>query len=189
MTISSNSRSRFEACITRSCKDIFLNLMLPSLQNTDGDLIEPTTMTYAILVSRAAEAFERLRPLATLDGESTRRWRGLRRHGGLAGVRPGQSGETAGTRIGTTPRSGGPCDWNASGWSSKSTRRGDGTGLRKRSRSGSATTATLVDTNVTDVDQGARGAPSTGRRIRWNRKLRAVRTREELPSSRHSRQS
>jgi SEC-C motif len=45
-----------------------LHPALPALQNTDGDRIEPTTMTYTLAVS-ASEAFERLRPLATLDGE------------------------------------------------------------------------------------------------------------------------
>jgi hypothetical protein len=42
---------------------------LPRLQNTDGDPIELTTMTYQLAVP-AAEAFERLRPLATLGAEA-----------------------------------------------------------------------------------------------------------------------
>jgi hypothetical protein len=42
---------------------------LPTLQNTDGDPIELTTMTYQLGVT-AAEAFERLRPLATLRGDA-----------------------------------------------------------------------------------------------------------------------
>lgn len=42
---------------------------LSSLQNTDGDPIELTTMTYELGVT-AADAFERLRPLATLRGEA-----------------------------------------------------------------------------------------------------------------------
>ena len=40
----------------------------PSLQNTDGDPIELTTVTYELGVT-AADAFERLRPLATLRDE------------------------------------------------------------------------------------------------------------------------
>lgn len=46
-----------------------LHPALPSLRNTDGDPIELTTMTYELDVP-AAEAFERLRPLATLRGEA-----------------------------------------------------------------------------------------------------------------------
>lgn len=42
---------------------------LPSLQNTDGDPIELTTMTYELGVT-TAEAVERLRPIATLRGEA-----------------------------------------------------------------------------------------------------------------------
>jgi len=42
---------------------------LPTLQNTDGEPIELTTMTYQLGVT-AAEAFERLRPLATLRGDA-----------------------------------------------------------------------------------------------------------------------
>jgi hypothetical protein len=42
---------------------------LPSLQNTDGDPIELTTMTYELDVT-TADAVERLRPLATLRGEA-----------------------------------------------------------------------------------------------------------------------
>lgn len=42
---------------------------LPSLQNTDGDPIELTTMTYELSVT-TAEAVERLRPIATLRGEA-----------------------------------------------------------------------------------------------------------------------
>lgn len=45
-----------------------LHPALPSLQNTDGDPIELTTMTYALGLT-AAEAFERLRPLATLGSD------------------------------------------------------------------------------------------------------------------------
>lgn len=48
--------------------DAIVNPRLPTLQNTDGDPIELTTMTYDLGV-RGAEAFERLRPLATLRGE------------------------------------------------------------------------------------------------------------------------
>jgi hypothetical protein len=39
------------------------------LQNTDGDLLELTTVTYELGVT-AAEAVERLSPLATLRGEA-----------------------------------------------------------------------------------------------------------------------
>ncbi|OFW42049.1 MAG: hypothetical protein A3J29_04835, partial [Acidobacteria bacterium RIFCSPLOWO2_12_FULL_67_14b] len=42
---------------------------LPSLQNTDGDPIELTMMTYELGVT-TAEAVERLRPIATLRGEA-----------------------------------------------------------------------------------------------------------------------
>lgn len=42
---------------------------LPSLQNTDGDPIEMTTMTYELGLP-TAEAVERLRPIATLRGEA-----------------------------------------------------------------------------------------------------------------------
>lgn len=42
---------------------------LPSLQNTDGDPIEMTTITYELSVT-TAEAVERLRPIATLRGEA-----------------------------------------------------------------------------------------------------------------------
>lgn len=49
--------------------DAIVNPKLPTLQNTDGDPIEMTTMTYDLGVT-AAEAFERLRPLATLRGEA-----------------------------------------------------------------------------------------------------------------------
>jgi len=48
--------------------DAIVNPRLPTLQNTDGDPIEMTTMTYDLSVT-AAEAFDRLRPLATLRGE------------------------------------------------------------------------------------------------------------------------
>jgi hypothetical protein len=44
--------------------DAVLHPALPSLRNTDGDPLELTTMTYELDVT-AAEAFERLRPLAT----------------------------------------------------------------------------------------------------------------------------
>jgi len=46
-----------------------LHPKLPSLQNTDGDPIELTTMTYELGVA-TAEAFERLRPLAMLGDEA-----------------------------------------------------------------------------------------------------------------------
>jgi len=49
--------------------DAIENPRLPTLQNTDGDPIELTTMTYDLGVT-AAEAFDRLRPLATLRGEA-----------------------------------------------------------------------------------------------------------------------
>ena len=49
--------------------DAILHPALPSLQNTDGDPLELTTMTYELSVT-AAEAFERLRPLATLRDEA-----------------------------------------------------------------------------------------------------------------------
>jgi hypothetical protein len=48
--------------------DAIVNPRLPTLLNTDGDPIEMTTMTYVLGVS-ASEAFDRLRPLATLRGE------------------------------------------------------------------------------------------------------------------------
>jgi hypothetical protein len=46
-----------------------LHPTLPTLQNTDGDPIELTTMTYELGVT-TSEAFERLRPLATLRGDA-----------------------------------------------------------------------------------------------------------------------
>jgi hypothetical protein len=49
--------------------DAIVNPRLPTLQNTDGDPIEMTTMTYDLGVT-PAEAFDRLRPLATLNGEA-----------------------------------------------------------------------------------------------------------------------
>ncbi len=49
--------------------DAVLHPALPSLRNTDGDPLELTTMTYELDVT-AAEAFERLRPLATLHGDA-----------------------------------------------------------------------------------------------------------------------
>jgi hypothetical protein len=49
--------------------DAIVNPRLPTLQNTDGDPIEMTTITYDLSVA-AAEAFDRLRPLATLRGET-----------------------------------------------------------------------------------------------------------------------
>ena len=58
--------------------DAILHPAPPSLQNTDGDPVELTTITYELGVS-AAEAFERLRPLATLRGDAHIRRRGLRR--------------------------------------------------------------------------------------------------------------
>ena len=48
--------------------DAIVNPRLPTLQNTDGDPIEMTTMTYDLGVT-PAESFDRLRPLATLRGE------------------------------------------------------------------------------------------------------------------------
>ncbi|MEW6321498.1 MAG: SEC-C domain-containing protein [Acidobacteriota bacterium] len=49
--------------------DALLHPTLPVLQNTDGDPLELTTLTYQLAVS-AAEAVERLTPLATLRGET-----------------------------------------------------------------------------------------------------------------------
>jgi hypothetical protein len=49
--------------------DAIVNPRLPTLLNTDGDPIEMTTMTYELGVP-ATEAFDRLRPLATLRGEA-----------------------------------------------------------------------------------------------------------------------
>jgi hypothetical protein len=49
--------------------DALVNPKLPELRNTDGDPIEMTTMTYELLVP-AAEAFTRLRPLATIGEEA-----------------------------------------------------------------------------------------------------------------------
>ena len=49
--------------------DAIVNPRLPTLQNTDGDPIEMTTMIYDLSVT-AAEAFDRLRPLTTLRGEA-----------------------------------------------------------------------------------------------------------------------
>lgn len=49
--------------------DAIMNPTLPTLLNTDGDPIEMATMTYELRVT-AAEAFDRLRPLATLRGEA-----------------------------------------------------------------------------------------------------------------------
>lgn len=49
--------------------EAILHPTLPTLQNTDGDPIELTTMTYQLAVT-AAEALERLRPLAMLGGDA-----------------------------------------------------------------------------------------------------------------------
>ena len=49
--------------------DAIVNPRLPTLQNTDGDPIEMTTMTYNLGLT-PAESFHRLRPLATLRGEA-----------------------------------------------------------------------------------------------------------------------
>jgi hypothetical protein len=49
--------------------DAIVNPKMPTLLNTDGDPLEMTTMTYDLGV-KAAEAFDRLRPLATLRGEA-----------------------------------------------------------------------------------------------------------------------
>jgi hypothetical protein len=49
--------------------DAIVNPKLPTLQNTDGDPIEMTTMTYD-LAGTPAESFTRLLPLATLRGEA-----------------------------------------------------------------------------------------------------------------------
>ena len=49
--------------------DAIVNPRLPTLQNTDGDPIEMTTMTYDLGLT-PAESFDRLRPLATLRGEA-----------------------------------------------------------------------------------------------------------------------
>jgi hypothetical protein len=49
--------------------DAIVNPRLPTLQNTDGDPIEMTTMTYDLGVT-PSESFARLRPLATLRGEA-----------------------------------------------------------------------------------------------------------------------
>lgn len=49
--------------------DAIVNPRLPRLQNTDGEPIEMTTMTYELHIT-AAEAFDRLRPLATMRGET-----------------------------------------------------------------------------------------------------------------------
>ena len=48
--------------------EAILHPRLPTLQNTDGDLIELTTLTYALTVPES-EAIDRLRALATLRGE------------------------------------------------------------------------------------------------------------------------
>jgi hypothetical protein len=49
--------------------DALVHPKLPQLCNTDGDPLEMTTLTYELEVS-VAEAFERLRPLGTLDGQT-----------------------------------------------------------------------------------------------------------------------
>jgi hypothetical protein len=49
--------------------DAIVNPKLPTLQNTDGDPIELTTMTYDLGITPAA-SFDLLRPLATLRGEA-----------------------------------------------------------------------------------------------------------------------
>ena len=49
--------------------DAIVNPRLPTLQNTDSDPIEMTTLTFDLGVT-PAEAFDRLRPLATLRGET-----------------------------------------------------------------------------------------------------------------------
>jgi hypothetical protein len=53
----------------RQIVDAIVNPRLPTLQNTDGDPIEMTTMTYDLGLA-PAESFNRLRPLATLRGEA-----------------------------------------------------------------------------------------------------------------------
>jgi hypothetical protein len=49
--------------------DAIVNPRLPTLQNTDGDPIEMTTITFDLGLT-PAESFDRLRPLATLRGEA-----------------------------------------------------------------------------------------------------------------------
>jgi hypothetical protein len=49
--------------------EALLHPTLPALRNTDGDPIEMTSMVYKLAVT-TAEAFERLKPLATLEGEA-----------------------------------------------------------------------------------------------------------------------
>jgi hypothetical protein len=49
--------------------DAIVNPRLPTLENTDGDPLEMTTMIYDLGLT-PAESFDRLRPLATLRGEA-----------------------------------------------------------------------------------------------------------------------
>ena len=51
--------------------DRLLHPTLPVMQNTDGDLLELTTLTYKLGVP-VAGAVERLTPLATLRGDDAR---------------------------------------------------------------------------------------------------------------------
>jgi hypothetical protein len=70
MTLADLSECRIEIRqLYHQIVDAIVNPRLPTLQNTDGDPLELTTMTYDLAVT-AAEAFDRLRPLATLRGEA-----------------------------------------------------------------------------------------------------------------------
>ena len=84
--------------------DAIVNPRLPTLQNTDGDPIELTTVIYELGVT-AAEAFDRLRPLATLRGEAHVDDERYDAAGEIEERqrRPGSRRETASTRTGTTP--------------------------------------------------------------------------------------
>ena len=62
--------------------DALLHPALPVLQNTDGDPLELTTLTYQLGVT-VTEAVERLTPLATLRGDCTPCRQGARRRRAL----------------------------------------------------------------------------------------------------------
>ena len=130
--------------------EAILHPKLPSLQNTDGDSIELTTMTYELAVT-AAEAFERLRPLATLRGEAhidaeVYDSAGVITAADLTWVKAGnrQHKDWDNTTLGTLRLNGTRLEVEVN-----SARRRDRIAKEITKRLGK--TATLVETNVTDV--------------------------------------
>ena len=144
--------------------DAILHPAPPSLQNTDGDPIELTTVTYELGVT-AADAFERLRPLATLRGElhvddEVRDSAGAIAGANLTWIKAGNRKHKDWDN--TVPRH--AAAGSATGWWSRSTRRGGGTGCAKEITKRFGRTANLVETSVTDVvkELEARRAGGTG---------------------------